>query len=474
MMGKSYAAPVIVPASSGQKDTLSNGLGGEMTSNSISRGYGASGASLQMCLTDPLFQDVDSSCRRYLIHFADHLSRDLVVSDTVNENPFRGLIPLTGEMPILRHILVANAAVHIASINRRVCHVSQRQSQLQASIQGSLEQPRLSSINTDRAIVDALSAKHNAINLLRFALQNIQTINTDLVVTVVLLFVNFELLVSGKNEWRVHLQGALRLLGCLNLVQGDQSSPLALMRDRITSDCLTYYVLGSTLTHFDPLPDPPEFNAGILATLRRGEPNSYLSFPTTLLDILFRACELANKLFASLTKGTDQYSSLVEEALSLLASIDSFDINSWALSIDSIYTHRMVRRMHTASAHQDAVRIYICRSVGDLDLLGFDIERLVENIIHHLSFLDAEDPLFKATAWPTFIAGAETNNHAHRQWALERLDQLWSAMPWGYVQTANEVMRMAWGLREKSPSGAALQAGWIHQLKSLGNHWLIA
>lgn len=89
-------------------------------------------------------------------------------------------------------------------------------------------------------MVDALSAKHKAIHLLRSALQSIEVINTDLVVTVVLLFINYELLVSGKNEWRVHLQGALRLLDCLDLIHSDQSSPLALIRDRITSDCLTY------------------------------------------------------------------------------------------------------------------------------------------------------------------------------------------------------------------------------------------
>lgn len=237
---------------------------------------------------------------------------------------------------------------------------------------------------------------------------------------------------------------------------------------------IRYYVLGSTLTTFDSLSNPVNFNHAILTILRRGEHNSYLSFPTTLLEILSKACQLANKFSASLRGGSDQYSSLVEGALFLLERIDTFHVESWARSVDGIYNHRTVTRIHTASAHQNAVRIYTCRSVGDLDLLGFEIERLVENIIHHLSFLDAEDPLFKATAWPTFIAGAETNNPTHRQWALDRFDHLWSAMPWGYVQTANEVMQLAWSLRDRCLSDATLQIGWIHQLKNMQKHWLIA
>ncbi|PLB44098.1 hypothetical protein P170DRAFT_392122 [Aspergillus steynii IBT 23096] len=454
MKGKSYAGPV------NTQKSLSSGVGAVIPCSS--REYATFLGTFRMSLTDPFFQDMDSSCRRYLLHY--HLSQDLVISDTPKENSFRSLVPLTGEMPILLHILVANAAMHIASINGRVSYNNREQLQ---------KQPYCLSNDSDRAMIDALLAKHKAISLLRGALHSIQTINTDLIATVVLLFINYELLVSGKNEWRAHVQGALKLLSCLGLTQGDQSSPLSLIRDRITSDCLTYYVLGSTLTTLDSSADPLKFPADILAILRRGEPNSYLSFPTTLLEMLFRACDLANRFFSSLHEGTNTYSALVEEALSLLERIDAFDVDSWALSVDGANTRRRSTRIHTASAHKNAVRIYTCRSVGDLDLLGYDIERLVQNIVCDLSFLDAQDPLFKATAWPTFIAGAETNNSMYRQWAMDRLNCLWSAMPWGYVQTANEVMQIAWKLRDQ-PSVVALQPGWINQLKGLGKHWLIA
>ncbi|KAE8383814.1 fungal-specific transcription factor domain-containing protein [Aspergillus bertholletiae] len=417
---------------------------------------------LYMSPIDPLFQDMDDSSRRYLYHFATTLCEDLVISDVPNNNPFRSLIPTCRDHLILLHIIVANAAMHISSMSRPGF----------TSYMGSVESPfpDNSADSPAGATLDALSAKHKAIHLLQKSLTNLPSADVDLIVTVILLFINLELIDSGKNAWRAHVEGAMKLISSLKPFENDQTSPIALIRDRITSDCLTYHVLGSTLTNPTTFLDPFALPIDITTILRRSEANSCLSLPTALLRILFRACELSNLAFALSSTETP---ALIAEASSLLSATQSFDVAAWANSVEGAPPRRTPNRIHTALAHQRAVCIYIYRSIahppGDMSP-----ELLVTEIVYHLSFIDPKDPLSKATSWPTFIAGVETDNPVYRQWALDRLNRLWNVLPWGYVQTAVEVMQMAWTLRDRPAPDSMGAGGWVQQLKALGNHWLIA
>ena len=228
-----------------------------------------------------------------------------------------------------------------------------------------------------------------------------------------------------------------------------------------------YHVLGSTLTNSATFLDPFALPIDILS---RSEANSYLSFPTTLLQILFRACELSNIAF---TLPVTETAALINEASSLLNAAQSFDVTAWANNVEGAPTRRTPNRIHTALAHQNAVCIYIYRSIAHSPV-DMNSESLVTEIIYHLSFIDPKDPLSKATSWPTFIAGAETDNPVYRQWALDRLNLLWNVLPWGYVQTAVEVIQMAWRLRDEAVTDSMGVSGWVQQLKALGNHWLIA
>ncbi|PIG89427.1 hypothetical protein AARAC_003812 [Aspergillus arachidicola] len=430
-------------------------------------------APLYMTPIDPLFQDMDNASRRYLCHFATTLCEDLVISDVPIENPFRSLIPKCRDHPILLHIIVANAAMHISSMSRSSfdSHIGNIQGQLsESSSTNTLSRTRYSTDSSASATLDALSAKQKAIHLLKAALDNLSSTDINLIVTVILLFIKLELIDSGKNAWRAHVEGAMKLISSLKPFQNDQISPIALIRDRITSDCLRYHVLGSTLTNSTTFLDPFSLPIDITTMLRRSEANSCLSFPTTLLQILFRACELSN---IAVTLPATETPALINEASSLLNAAQSFDVESWAKNVEGGPTDRTPNRIHTALAHQYAVCIYIYRSIAYYPA-DMDSEALVTEIIHHLSFIDPKDPLSKATSWPTFVAGAETDNPVYRQWTLDRLSLLWNVLPWGYVQTAVEVMQMAWRLRDESGSDYIGVGGWVQQLKALGNHWLIA
>jgi hypothetical protein len=115
--------------------------------------------------------------------------------------------------------------------------------------------------------------------------------------------------------------------------------------------------------------------------------------------------------------------------------------------------------------------------------LNEDPSTLVHTIVSNLNHVGISDPLFKATCWPTFIAGAETDDPVYREWAVERLREFWAMIPWGYIRTAVEVMRMSWAVRdadegglegEERVSGRGRGRGWIQGLKALERDWLIA
>ncbi|KAL4866241.1 fungal-specific transcription factor domain-containing protein [Aspergillus spectabilis] len=382
---------------------------------------------LPLIMLDPLLKGLDVSSRRYLFHCTD-----MVISDITDAHPFRNLIPLAKDHPILLHAIVANAALHVSSSN--------------------------TSTNTaasSNTMVDALSAKHKALVLLRRALADIHNIDVNLVVTIVHLFITFELIGPGEGEWRAHVQGAMRLISYLQTLELCDASSLAIIRASFTSDCLTFYFLGCTLMNTGTLSDPFSFEGDIIEVLTRAVVNSYLSLPTPLLQILFKACELSNRIAGTSMNETANCAFLFNEANTLLRAVQAFDVNAWAEGLEGNSSARTLSRVHTALAHQNAMRIYICRSVDHIAPLGEDTEALVTNMVCHLSFVGVDDPIFKATSWPTFIAGAETDNPVYRQWALDRLHEFWNLSPWGYLKTAVEVMQTTWRLRDASGRGAA-------------------
>ena len=90
------------------------------------------------------------------------------------------------------------------------------------------------------------------------------------------------------------------------------------------------------------------------------------------------------------------------------------------------------------------------------------------------------NPLFTATTWPAFIAGAETNELQNRAWIAQRFAELWEVEPWGTIRGALDVLQGIWlaqcgavenvqGMRsENSHDG-----NWIAKLRHTGVDWLI-
>ncbi|KAL0259925.1 hypothetical protein SLS55_005668 [Diplodia seriata] len=461
MMGKTI--PVQTPAKPPRRDdvqAMSAGLGTGMDTHQ----HGSNMTSQELVL-----------------RIADEFCKSLVTYDMPNLNPFRDLIPLTREHAVLLHMAIANSAVHMAN---RYAMETQSAAVAAQSLKGIA--PGQSSVihsqplqelsgQAARFYHDALVAKQKALRLLRHALQHVNTGNRDVLLAAIHLFANFELITSGKGDCIVHVEGARRLIECFG---PESSSPMmGKLRDYVVSDCLTFYILGSMVASSRSRANANRHFQYVLPLLERAESNSYLSCPSVLLQIMLSASYLSSGVHST----PSEASSLAEEAAALLSRAQAFDIHAWAQGVQGISSQHaddFESRVHVASAHKSAICLYIHRAVQPTAHLldAIQIEALVADVIHHLALIGRDDSLIKGTAWPTFVAGAESEEPERRAWVADRLVMLWRIMLWGYLPTALETLQALWstdGVVCPVDGVRGAKEGWLQKLKRLGIEWMI-
>jgi Fungal specific transcription factor domain len=178
---------------------------------------------------------------------------------------------------------------------------------------------------------------------------------------------------------------------------------------------------------------------------------------------------------SSTTEWTTGYKE--EQAILLLRAAQSFDALAWATALQRHSPHSdLAYRAHIASAHRAAVCIYLSRvllSISPATELDCNLESLISEVICHLSFIRLGNALFKATTWPTFIAGAETKDPGQQAWVVARLRELWEVEPWGLIRGALGILELIWHRRNPSMQGGASTVDWIQDLRTLGVDWLI-
>lgn len=218
-------------------------------------------------LTEPLVEDLSHASRKYLsyceiasfshlvwtlmlthtsIVVASDVCKDFVLYDSSNHNHFRELIPLTRQYPVLFHIIIAISALHMwnASQNASIWDASafsrRRQTDQLSSVCSSFP-----TVLQSESYHHALAAKQRALSLLKTAISNIASADLDVTLAVVLLFIEFELIDSGRDHWKYHIKGArtmIEKLAGINLMTQTAMSPL---RRSLISNCLVY--VGSNL-----------------------------------------------------------------------------------------------------------------------------------------------------------------------------------------------------------------------------------
>lgn len=173
--------------------------------------------------------------------------KDLAAHDHPGCNPFRELLPLAAadaSHAFLLHILVATSAIHLYNITSPDPSVGPLLGSSSADGQQQRRRGKARAIRPNeavsrRAFVDALAAKVTAIRELRVALGRMDAVGSDVVLAAVLFFVNFELILPGTTAWKMHLDGALKIMAPLKfddeLSVGTSRSQL---RDCVVTDCL--------------------------------------------------------------------------------------------------------------------------------------------------------------------------------------------------------------------------------------------
>ncbi|KAH6608389.1 hypothetical protein Trco_001735 [Trichoderma cornu-damae] len=422
-------------------------------------------------LTDPLFQDLDRNSRYYLAHFADRVCKDLVARDGPGVNPFRDLIPLTNRHPLLLQILVATSAIHWSNIFRPITAIPTGLT----DPGGYLAQLRSKDVVSRQALIDALTAKQKAMGHLQEVLDTLDPGGSEVVLAAMHFFIKFDLIDLEKNDgkgWRAHLEGASSILALLTPGANNGSEPNTMLRDCVVADCFIYHILGSTLASGSLAANIARYAFELLPVMKRVEVNSYLSCPPEILHVILAASKLSYE-----TPCTDWSLSAADEALALIDEALAFDIPAWA---DKLRQNPRVQdiesRIHIASAHRSAACLYILQALPLVRAVRpVDSDVLVGDIFGNLGQISVGDPYYKATSWPTFIAGAETRDGEKRTCAMKRLLGIWETCPWGYLFTAIELLKAAWEMQDahRGSNDDDVAINWLQSLKSRGFDALI-
>jgi hypothetical protein len=220
-----------------------------------------------------------------------------------------------------------------------------------------------------------------------------------------------------------------------------------------------------------------------ISLLQDAEGNHCSSFPTVLLQVMWRAAKLARPEQLPVGSNPDP-GSLREQVSLLLSEAELFDAHAWATTLQPLSpASDLSPRTHVASAHRIAVCIYLSRLLLSLDpdtRLSNNLESLVSEAICHMANIRPCDALFTATTWPSFVTGAETDNLQNRAWTAQRFAELWEVEPWGTVRGALHVLRGIWLERDGAMVHGQNQRreslhdrNWIARLRQTGVDWLI-
>jgi len=172
-----------------------------------------------------------------------HVCKDLVVYDKPYHNPFRNLIPFAKEYTCLLHIILATCAFHHS--NALVRHSTQPTARQLPNLTVALTPKSESSLGASPETPEgvyqyALIAKQRALRLLSQALGRSDQTSTMVTLACVLLFIELELIDSGKNNWRPHVEGSRKLMEHLVSLLDIREISMDPLLDSLVSGCLVY------------------------------------------------------------------------------------------------------------------------------------------------------------------------------------------------------------------------------------------
>lgn len=529
-------------------------------------------------LLDPFFDGMSAESRYYIRHFSEHVCRDLVSVDRNAHNPFRIMIPLIQEYDYLQAIVVATSAMHLATLNRYNGLPAHRElvnalaakgkaiRLLRAAIDGATPGRGQTQLRTavltaivffvNLELIDSgrgaweshVSAAETLISSLRWPSKSLPSSlapqslsrsspseserqSTTPSSTPNLFHPAFPSpapLLASTASTASSTQIPTPIcpsppLPHTNLKSEESLLPFDRLATAVAADCLTYRILGSTISG-DVVPDMGwNESIDLMGVLTRAEAHSYHCCPPSIMHSLLAAgqicartertsnaqasrrvvvldmeklgredaaegrregnlqvedeCKETEDDSNSPLKEETDASTTKSELASLFTSARIFDVRSWVYSIKGLSPDLddLEARVNIASAHRAAACLYILLlSPPGLEPPPIEaLDKLVLEILEHLNNVPTDHVLLKGTVWPTFIAGAQTDDPKWREWCYGRLMAVWTENPWicqwGYVKTAMEILQKIWDSKITHRGSG----NWLHRLRSSGGRALI-
>jgi hypothetical protein len=207
------------------------------------------------------------------------------------------------------------------------------------------------------------------------------------------------------------------------------------------------------------------------AVLKRLEETSWVGCPAYLLEVIFfvEAGHFVAPDKDPISQHTMSFSSVflpddskpLQSPEALLEHIQAFDPVAWAESMQScLYLEDLSMRIALATIYKAAVYLYASRVLSrprsehsSMVTTSFrlppDHGAITNLLIHQIALIPVADPHFKCLIWPTFIAGAECRDPAHRPFLLEKLRALYYDITSVNVRNAAWVLSLMWRKRDQ-------------------------
>lgn len=248
-------------------------------------------AMVQTTLVDPLLQDLKPNSRYYLYHFVTQICMDLVIYDRgPGQNPFRDLVSATTAYPTLLHIILAGSAHHVFNISQDPITPSTYQPEKRPCLVQYYQNVSRFGGPMKSSYADALLAKQQALSLMAKSVASLTPANVDYILATILMFINYDLIESGRDQWRVHVEGARKIIERLDTPPYLQQ-PMSKLRLAVLTDFLVFFVIGATFTFSTAQLLIPE-SIELEPILQYAETNNYLSMPGPLLRIMVESFKL--------------------------------------------------------------------------------------------------------------------------------------------------------------------------------------
>ncbi|GFF28502.1 acriflavine sensitivity control protein acr-2 [Aspergillus udagawae] len=430
-------------------------------------------------LVDPVLKDLSPLSRFYILHFNQHLVSYLALYSDVR-NPYRDLTFLVGDSPLLAHALAATGALHHAILTN-----------LEFSLPWSSDAAgdggtALSSEEVERAVISSMARRPSSKDyehFLGFKQRALRQLSLDIcdpvmrndnrTLAAIMVLALMDAIESGDGAWKYHLEGAKKLLKSRQQSKSPiQAQGMMNWLDTFAIDgCLLIQLMGSTLARPGSLTQPFYSSTMGPAVLKRLEETSWVGCPAYLLEVIFfvEAGHFVAPDKDSISQHTMSFSSVflpdgsspLQSPEALLEHIQAFDPVAWAESMQTcLYLEDLSMRIALATVYKAAVYLYASRvlsrprsernsTITTSFSLPPDHGAVTNILINQIALIPVADPHFKCLIWPTFIAGAECRDPAHRPFLLEKLRALYYDITSVNVRNAAWVLSLMWRKRDQ-------------------------